>query len=120
MDLAWNAAFAAGVADTNPDDGIASGQINLWAGDSYHASHHGCYLHALTVFGMTTGIDPRTLGSRENAAVELGFTASETFALQSIARETISAVAEPGTWGLMAMGSGLLAWLRRRKDAWNP
>ncbi len=113
--LVWNAAFAAGIADTNPYDGITPGQLNLWASDSYHASNHGYYLHALTVFGMTTGIDPRTLGGRESAAVELGFTASEAYALQSLAWQTISAVPEPGTWVLMGTGIGLLGWLRRRR-----
>lgn len=115
--LAWNAAFAAGVADTNPYDGITTGQLNLWASDSYHASNYGYYLHALTVFGMTTGVDPRTLGGRESAAVELGFSASEAYALQSLAWQTISAVPEPGTWGLMALGVGVLGWLRRRRGA---
>lgn len=114
--LAWNAAFAAGVADTNPYDGITVGQLNLWGPDSYHASMYGYYLHALTVFGMETGLDPRSLGGRESAAVELGFTASEAYALQSIAFQTIAAVPEPGTWGLMAMGAGVVAWLGRRRQ----
>lgn len=117
--LAWNAAFAAGVADTNPYDGITPGQINLWGADSYHASSYGYYVHALVVFGMETGIDPRTLGGRESAAVELGFSASEAYALQSIAYNTISAVPEPGTWATMALGLGAIGWLgaRRRKSA---
>ncbi len=115
LGLAWNRAFDAGVADTNPYDGITPGQINLWASDSYHASNYGYYLHALTVFGTTTGIDPRTLGGQESAAVELGFSASEAYALQSIAWEQVTAVPEPGTWGMMAAGVGLLGWLRRRR-----
>ena len=86
--LAWNASFAAGIADTNPYDGIDPGKINLWASDSYHASNYGYYLHALTVFSETTGIDPRTLGGQESAAVELGFSAAETSALQNIAFQT--------------------------------
>lgn len=115
--LAWNRAFEAGVADTNPYDGILPGQINLWAGDSYHASNHGYYLHALTVFGMVTGIDPRTLGGQEGAAMELGFSAAETYALQSIAHEAIvaAAVPEPGTWAMMGLGAGLLMWRLRRE-----
>ncbi len=114
--LSWNAAFAAGVADTNPYDGITPGQINLWGADSYHASKYGYYLHALVVFGMETGVDPRSLGGLENSAVELGISASEAFALQSIAYDTITTVPEPGTWGLMAMGVGVLAWLGRRRQ----
>ena len=115
--LAWNASFAAGVADTNPYDGIDPGKINLWASDAYHASNYGYYLHALTVFGMTTGIDPRTLGGSESAAVELGFTTEQTLALQNIAAETIAvtAIPEPETWAMMVMGIGVLgAWRRRR------
>lgn len=114
LGLAWNRAFDAGVADTNPYDGITAGQINLWASDSYHASNYGYYLHALMVFGTTTGIDPRTLGGQESAAVELGFSASEAYALQSIAYEQIAAIPEPGTWLMLAAGVGLLGWLRRR------
>ena len=60
--LAWNRAFAAGVADPNPYDGITPGQINLWAYDSYHASEFGYYLEALLVFGKVTGHDPLSLG----------------------------------------------------------
>jgi hypothetical protein len=115
--LAWNRAFASGVADTNPYDGISPGQLNLWASDSYHASNHGYYLHALTVFGMVTGIDPRSLGGQESAAMELGFSPAETYALQSIANEAIAAVPEPSTWAMMVLGAGLLAWRSRRASA---
>lgn len=113
--LSWNAALNAGIADPNPYDGTTPGQLNLWASDSYHASNFGYYLHALVVFGMETGLDPMTLGARENAAVELGFTASETFALQAMAHAAIAAVPEPGTWGLMSLGVGVVAWLARRR-----
>jgi hypothetical protein len=115
--LAWNEAFDSGVADTNPYDGITTGQLNLWASDSYHASNFGYYLHALVVFGMETGVDPRSLGGRESAAVELGLTASEAFALQNLAHSAIAAVPEPGTWGLMALGTSLVGWLGRRRRA---
>lgn len=117
--LAWNATFASGLADTNPYDGIDAGKINLWAPDNYHASPFGYYLHALVVFGETTGIDPRTLGSNENAAVELGFTSAQAVALQNIASQTIlvTAVPEPETWAMMLMGVGVLGgWARRRKQ----
>ena len=113
--LAWNTAFQQGVADTNPYDGIDPGKVNLWASDHYHASNYGYYLHALTVFGMITGLDPRSLGFQENAAQELGFSAIEAYALQGIAAQTIAAVPEPGTWGMMALGAGMIGWLRRRR-----
>ncbi len=113
--LAWNAAFAAGIADGNPYDGIGPGQINLWGADSYHASKYGYYLHGLVVFGMETGLDPRSLGGMENAAAELGIAPSEAYALQSIAWNTVSAVPEPGTWGLMAAGLGVMVWSMRRR-----
>ena len=38
---AWNRAFAAGIADPNPYDGIAYGQADLWSYDQYHASTAG-------------------------------------------------------------------------------
>jgi PEP-CTERM motif len=113
--LAWNTAFTSGLADTNPYDGIGAGQINLWASDSYHASNYGYYLHALTVFGMVTGIDPRTLGAAESAAVELGFDPNVTVALQNIAWYQTQAVPEPEAWGMMALGLGVVAWMRRRR-----
>lgn len=118
--LAWNAAINEAVADPNPYDGITPGQINLWASDRYHASNYGYYLHALVVFGMETGLDPRLLGGRESAAVQLGFTASEAFALQSLAHDTITgntvtAVPEPGTWAMLATGVGFIAFLGRRR-----
>ncbi|MEO6246207.1 MAG: PEP-CTERM sorting domain-containing protein [Opitutaceae bacterium] len=88
---AWNRAFQAGVADPNPYDGIAFGQIDLWTHDHYHASAYGYYLSALMIFGDLTGLDPRSLGKTERAAVELGFSATQAEALQKIAFEELSA-----------------------------
>ncbi len=34
---AWSRAMATGVADPNPYDGIAPGQVDLWTWDHYHA-----------------------------------------------------------------------------------
>lgn len=113
--LAWNRAMEVGVADPNPYDGITPGQLNLWASDHYHASSFGYYLHALTVFGMVTGVDPRTLGGQESAAVELGFSASEAYALQSLAWEQIQAIPEPGTALLTALGIGVIGAVKRRR-----
>jgi hypothetical protein len=88
---AWNRAFAAGVADPNPYDGITYGQADLWSFDHYHASTAGYYLEALTVFGSVTGVDPRTLGRNERAADELGLSPELASALQTIAHEQLRA-----------------------------
>lgn len=89
--LAWNRAFATGFADPNPYDGIASGQINLWAFDSYHASDFGYYLEALLVFGKVTGLDPLSLGPKEIAASDFGFSGAQATALQQIAHDELAA-----------------------------
>lgn len=88
---AWNRAFKAGVADPNPYDGIAFGQVDLWTNDHYHASSYGYYLEALIVFGDLTGLDPRSLGKAERAANDLGFSQKQAEALQKIAFEELSA-----------------------------
>lgn len=87
---AWNRAFETGVADPDPYDGIAFGQVNLWAFDHYHASAAGYYLEALTVFGEVTGIDPRTLGRTERAADELGLSPDLAVSLQGIAHAQLT------------------------------
>lgn len=87
---AWNRAFAAGVADPDPYDGIAFGQANLWSYDFYHASTAGYYLEALTVFGRITGVDPRTLGRSERAADELGLSPELAVDLQRTAHEQLA------------------------------
>lgn len=88
---AWNRAFARGVADPNPYDGVAFGQADLWTYDQYHASVAGYYLEALIVFGQLTGVDPRTLGRAERAADELGLSEDMAAALQAIASEELLA-----------------------------
>lgn len=87
---AWNRAIAAGVADGNPYDGIAAGQIDLWGWDHYHASTHGHYLQALVIFGMLTGRDPRTLGDAECSAFELGLAREQARALQQVAFDELA------------------------------
>jgi hypothetical protein len=89
--LAWNRAFAAGVADPNPYDGIAAGQIDLWAYDNYHASDFGYYLEALLVFGKVTGRDPLSLGPKEIAADDFGISPEQATALQRIAHDELAA-----------------------------
>lgn len=87
---AWNRAWAQGVADPNPYDGVAYGQVDLWTYDHYHAGIHGYYLEALVVFGRVTGVDPRSLGEDERAAADLGIAPATVIALQRIAAEQLS------------------------------
>ena len=89
--LAWNRAVEIGVADDNPYDGIAPGKIDLWTHDSYHASAYGYYLEALLVFGRVTGKDPLSLGETETVAEDLGFSKTQTKALQQIAHDELAA-----------------------------
>ena len=88
---AWNRAFKAGVADPNPYDGIAFGQVDLWTNDHYHASSYGYYLEALMIFGDLTGLDPRSLGGAERAAGDLGFSRAQAIALQKVAFDELTA-----------------------------
>jgi len=87
---AWNRAFASGIADPDPYDGLAFGQVNLWAFDHYHASAAGYYLEALTVFGEVTGVDPRMLGRNERAADELGLSPDLAASLQGVAHAALT------------------------------
>lgn len=87
---AWNRAIASGVADANPYDGIAYGQIDLWAYDNYHASAAGYYLEALVAFGKITGVDPTKLGAGERAADDLGIAPETATALQRIAKAELA------------------------------
>ncbi len=112
---AWNNAIIAGFADPNPYDGIAAGQVNLWASDSYHASAYGYYLHALVDFGEITGLDPRVLGF-DTVSQDLGFTSQQALAMQGFAAAAITAaVPEPSTWLLLAGGGAMVAWFGRRR-----
>ncbi len=88
---AWTRAMQTGVADPNPYDGIASGKVNLWTYDHYHASNHGYYLEALVVFGRLTGRDPRSLGENECSGYELGLPRPEVKALQQVAFDQLAA-----------------------------
>jgi hypothetical protein len=88
---AWGRAMRTGLADTNPYDGIDAGKLNLWNSDNYHASVHGYYLEALTIFGSITGRDPRSLGPNECAAADLGISPAQASALQKVAFDQLSA-----------------------------
>lgn len=89
---AWNRAFKTGVADPNPYDGVAYGQVDLWAHDQWHASTYGYYLEALVIFGDLTGLDPRSLGKDERSAWELGLSPAQATALQQVAFDELSAL----------------------------
>jgi len=88
---AFARAITAGVADPNPYDGIAFGQVDLWTYDHYHASIYGYYLEGLIVFGRVTGTDPTRLGPNEKAADDLGIAPKTAAALQQIARDQLAA-----------------------------
>lgn len=88
---AWLRGMDRGLADPNPHDGIAAGQIDLWGRDHYHASTEGYYLEALMVFGAVTGRDPRSLGQAECSAFELGVPPATAKALQQVAFDQLSA-----------------------------
>ena len=91
LGLAWNRAMDTGVAEDNPYDGIAANKVNLWSWDNYHASAYGYYLEALMVFGKVTGKDPLSLGDNETVADDMGFSKSQTHALQQIAHDQLAA-----------------------------
>lgn len=88
---AWGRAIRTGFADANPYDGIDAGKVNLWREDNYHASVYGVYLQALTVFGSITGRDPRSLGAKECAGIELGISPAQIGAMEQIAFDQLTA-----------------------------
>jgi hypothetical protein len=117
---AFMAAVQAGLAtrDMYAPGALTDGLIDLWFNDGTHASVHGSYLSALTLFGKITGVDPMTLGAGEIAARDLGITPQDAVALQTVASYTlgfITAVPEPGTWALFAAGLALLGTRRARR-----
>ncbi len=87
---AFNLAIRDGVADPNPYDGIAFGQLDLWAWDHYHASGAGYYLEALVEFGALTGKDPLSLGAHEPSAADMGLSPAQTTALQQVAHDILA------------------------------
>jgi hypothetical protein len=87
---AWNRAIRDGMADPNPYDGVAFGQVSLWSWDQYHASAEGYYLEALMVFGTVTGLDPHVLDGKERAADDLGIDPKVATKLRAIASDELA------------------------------
>jgi hypothetical protein len=88
---AWVRAMHAGIADSNPYDGIEANKLDLWTYDHYHASTYGYYLEALVVFGSVTGLDPKSLGATECSGYELGLSAAQVTALEQVASDELAA-----------------------------
>jgi hypothetical protein len=110
-------AIADGVAtaDMYAPTAASDGLVDLWFNDGTHASVHGSYLSALTLFGRVTGVNPLSLGAAEIAARELGITAAEAVALQRIAALELGfSVPLPGSAALALAGLLLLVGVRRR------
>lgn len=95
---AWNRAIRDGIADLNPYDGVAFGQVSLWTWDQYHASAEGYYLEALVEFGAITGRDPRSLGPRERAAEDLGINPEVARRLRDVAAAELAAQRLPAAY----------------------
>jgi hypothetical protein len=93
------------------------GVMNLWWDDYLHASKYGSYLDALVQFGTITGLDPRSLGSTEIAARDLGISAANALVLQQVAAQELGMVPEPATLAIMALGLGLIGATRRKATA---
>jgi len=85
---AWLRAIQQGTATRNPYSPDAS-KVNLWGSDYYHPSNSGSYLNALVLFYTITGVDPRTLGSGEQAAAALSIAPATAATLQQLAYEQI-------------------------------
>jgi hypothetical protein len=116
---AFMAAVLAGIAtrDLYAPDALTDGLMDLWFDDGTHASKHGSYLSALTLFGTLTGRNPFSLGADEIAARDLGITSADAVALQRIAAQQLGmSVPEPGTLALTAAALFGLVCARRRRQ----
>jgi hypothetical protein len=93
------------------------GLVDLWFNDGTHASVHGSYLSALTLFGTLTGLDPAMFGAGEVAARDLGISAADAVTLQRVASDQLgfaAPVPEPGVWAMFLAGLALLVTRQRR------
>lgn len=115
---AFMRAIADGVATANlyAPDAASDGLLDLWFNDGTHASVHGSYLSALTLFGRVTGVNPFSLGAGEIAARDLGISARDAVALQRIAALELGfAVPLPPSAALALAGLALLGAVRARR-----
>jgi hypothetical protein len=99
-------------------DALTDGRIDLWFDDGTHASAHGSYLSALTLFGTLTGLDPAMFGAGETAAAELGLTGADALALQRIASLQLGftpPVPEAPSSALLLAGLALMGLRVRRR-----
>ncbi|GAB2867598.1 beta strand repeat-containing protein [Hymenobacter ruber] len=101
---AWQLAMQTGVAMPNPYNPTA-GQLDLWS-SYFHASKWGSYLSACVLFGQITGADPRSLGTGETAAADLGIAPADAVALQQVAYNQLSATTSPATYSLSVAATG--------------
>jgi Secretion system C-terminal sorting domain len=105
-------AIRAGVAMRDPYNPDAS-KVNLWNVDYVHPSAWGSYLSACVLFYQLTGVDPRTLGSSEQAAAALGITPTQAVALQLTAYQQVSTPTgsgfTPGNVAVVRVGNGSAA-----------
>lgn len=110
-------AVTSGVATRNmyAIDALTDGLIDLWFNDGTHASVHGSYLSALTIFGTMTGMDPGMFGASERAARDLGISSADALLLQGIASaQWRASVPVPSTVALLLV-AGLALGVTRAK-----
>lgn len=104
--------------DLYAPDALSDDLVDLWFNDGTHASVHGSYLSALTLFGTLTGQDPAMFGAAEIAARELGISTRDALRLQRVASDQLgfAPVPAPATAPLVLLALGaLLARPRLRR-----
>jgi hypothetical protein len=89
---AWLHTIKAGLAMADPYV-PTPGLLDLWATDHLHASKWGSYLSACVLFYQITGVDPRSFGNTEQAALALGISAADMVNLQRMAYEQVRTAA---------------------------